>query len=103
MAVEDKEIVNQAKKFLRILEESADTATPGFADEVLLFCYRLRDQYRIARSRNPRFPGPTLNSLNEVLYQLESNPDQTFQRGEWRDLLKSFLEGIANRDIILVR
>jgi hypothetical protein len=93
----------QALSLLNKLREQTGRQPALSADDLLLFCYRLRDGYRIVRSTSDRFRGTTFGFLNELLYQLESRPDETLQSPEWRTLIESLLHELASGKFTLVR
>lgn len=71
------------------------------ADDVLVFCYRLRDEYRIVRSSSRQFHGPTFSFLNALLYELESKPDETMKSSEWRSVLENVLSALASGTLVV--
>lgn len=92
-----------ARKFLKAFRESSEVELAKQADDLLLFCYRLRDGYSLVRSSNPRFAGTMHGVLQEVIYELESNPDETLLSAQWRSYLQSFLECIATGAIVIAK
>lgn len=97
------DVVAQAGKFLEILNESAGPGLLRVADDMLLFCYRLRDEHKITRSTSARFRGRAFGFLNDVLYRLESDPDQTLQSEEWCGLLKDLFRDLAEGKILVAK
>ncbi len=98
---EKQDCARQAAVFLKQLRDQRSSGKPLSADDLLLFLYRLRDGYRIVRSASGRFKGPSLGFLNELLYQLESRPDETLESPEWREFTESFLYEVASGRVIL--
>lgn len=96
-------LTSQAFSLLNQLREQSGRHPALSADELLLFCYRLRDGYRIVQSRSNRFRGTTFGFLNELLYQLESRPDETLVSPEWRTLIESLLRDLASEKFTLAR
>lgn len=99
----DNTPIFQAKRLLEILKTSSAEQAAESADDLLLFCYRLLDEYVIVRSTSPRFAGRTFNSLRDVVYQLESDPTAALQRPEWSEILKGVLEDIVTGRIVTAR
>lgn len=93
----------QAFSLLNQLREQTGRRPALSADDLLLFCYRLRDGYRIVQSTSDRFRGTTFGFLNELLYQLESRQDETLQSPEWRTLIESLLRDLASGKFTLAR
>ena len=65
---EKESIAAQAKVFLTALQQTHERHSATTADDLLLFFYRLRDKYRIIRSRSDRVKGPSFPFLHELLY-----------------------------------
>ena len=102
----DKEvrgISREAQLLSERLSHHAAGKTSLPADDLLLFLYRLRDEYRIVRSTSPRFKGSSFTFLHELLYQLESRPDETLQSDEWRALIDALLHDLATGKLVLDR
>jgi hypothetical protein len=95
MSAERENIAAQARVFLTTLQQSYDRQSGTTADDLLLFFYRLRDGYRIVRSTSDRFKGPSFAFLHELLYQLESRPDETMLSAEWRTFIEVLLSDIS--------
>ncbi len=96
-------VVLEAKRFLAIVKGLSEAEIVKSADDVLLFCYRLLDEHVIVRSTSPRFPGRSFSSLRDVIYQLESKPDETLGNPEWRGVLQSVLEDIVDGRVVVSR
>ena len=79
MNTEVGQLIREAQSLLARIKEGSIPAVSATADDLLLFCYRLRDGYRIVGSSSKQFRGPTFSSLNGLLYELESKPDETMQ------------------------
>jgi hypothetical protein len=98
---EKQDLTQQADVFLRQLRDQQKGGAALSADDLLLFLYRLRDGYRIVHSGGGRFKGPSFAFLHELLYQLESRPDETLDTAEWREIIESFLQELASKKITL--
>lgn len=98
-----RDVQLQAEVLLKRLREEPGGRPAASADDLLLFCYRLRDGYRIVRSTSQRFRGSSFDFLHEVLYQLESRPDEALRSTEWRSLIEALLQDLASGKIALAR
>lgn len=96
-----EDIAAKAKLFLKTLHQMHERQSAATADDLLLFFYRLRDEYRITRSTSDRFKGPSFAFLHELLYQLESRPDETLLSAEWRTFVEVLLSDIASGRIVV--
>jgi hypothetical protein len=101
MRQQENDILLQARGLLNVLKGSSEAEIRKAADDLLLFCYRLHDRYVILRSTSQRFKGPTFGFLADVIYQLESKPDETLASPESSGLLRSLLEGIVSGRIVI--
>jgi len=97
---EKEDIAAQAKAFLNALHQTHERHSAATADDLLLYFYRLRDEYRIIRSTSDRFKGPSFSFLHELLYQLEARPDETMLSTEWRAFIEVLLSDIASGRIV---
>jgi hypothetical protein len=93
----------QASSFLRELHEHVEGQQSLSADELLLFLYRLRDRYRVVRSSSDRSKGSSFGFLPDILYQLESRPDETLHSEESRSHIESLLSDVAEGRLKLSR
>jgi hypothetical protein len=98
---EKEDIVAQAKVFLTSLQQPHESSSAATADDLLLFFYRLSDEYRIIRSVSDRFKGPSFSFLHELLYQLESWPDEALLSAEWRTFVEVLLSDIGSGRIVV--
>lgn len=90
-----KDIQAQAQMLLTIFQESSEYEAIKRADDFLTYFYTLRDHYRIRRLPKAGLPQGSIVNLNDVIYQLESRPEEIFQRNDLMD----FISGVL-RDII---
>jgi len=97
----ENDILPQAGALLEVLRGSSEAEVRKAADDLLLFCYRLHDRYLVLRSSSSRFKGPTFGFLRDVIYQLESKPDDTLASSEWSGFLRSLLDDIVTRRIVI--
>ena len=95
-------IVRDAQLLSQRLSGPGEQAPPS-ADDLLLFLYRLRDGYRIVRSSSSRFKGSTFSFLHELLYQLESRPDEALRSDEWRTFIEALLRDLSSGKLILAQ
>ena len=91
----EKDIITEARKFLRLLRESSEYESLKYANEVLMYLYNLQDNYTVLKSRSPRFSQGQIISLRHLIYQLESKPEETFRSCELKNFLMLTLEDIA--------
>lgn len=91
----------KAREFLGILSLEAPPTT--LADDLLVFFYDLHDHYQIIQSSRPQFSGKSFAFLNDILYCLESRPDETMIDAHWRSFCKMILEDIATGRIIMAK
>jgi hypothetical protein len=91
----------QAQAILKQMHGRSGGTESLSADDLLLFCYRLRDGYRIVRSTSARFTGTSFVFLNDLLYQLESRPDETLRSPEWRDVIEVLLLDLSSGRLVL--
>lgn len=103
MNTEVGQLIKEAQSLLARIKEGSIPAVSATADDLLLFCYRLRDGYRIVGSSSKRFRGPTFSSLNGLLYELESKPHETMQSAEWRSVIENLLQALVSGAIIVER
>ncbi len=101
MREQENDILTQARALFGVLKDAQEAEVRKAADDLLVFCYRLHDRYVILRSSNPRFKGPTFAILRDVMYQLESKPDETLASPEWREFLRSLVEDIVTGRIVV--
>jgi len=97
-----EDIAAQAKLFLTALQQMQGSHSAATADDLLLFFYRLRDEYRISRSTSDLFKGPSFSFLHELLYQLESRPDETLLSAEWQSFVEMLLSDLVSGKIVVV-
>ena len=91
----------KALKFLNILRSSTDATE--LADDLLVLFYDLHDHYRIAQSSSPRFSAKSFAILGELIYNLESRPDETMQSEHWKSFCEMILEDIDTGRITIAR
>lgn len=92
--------VQHARTLLRDLDAKRDREV-GFADELLLFLYRLRDEYGIVGSTHPLIGGKSFSFLNNLIYSLESAPEAALRNEDSLRLIRAVLEGLAVGSIVI--
>jgi hypothetical protein len=97
----EQDVVAQAGKLLTAIRQSDGGGAAATADDLLLFLYRLHDQYRIVRSTSDRFRGSSFSFLHDLQYQLESRPDETMRSSEWRTFVDCLLSDIVSGRITI--
>ncbi len=95
-------IVDQSKSLLNLFRNEGTSELCRHADDILTFFNLLHDHYEIAVSKSPRFSGNTFNILEEVIYQLGSDPDATLGNAGFRDFIQLVLEDIAQMRVLVV-
>jgi ABC-type sugar transport system substrate-binding protein len=93
-------MVEKARLFLQGLS-SADIS--GIADDLLVFLYDLHDNYRITQSSGSRFSAKSFGFLNDLIYNLESRPDETMQSDHWREFIRAVLDDIVAKRIVIAK
>lgn len=99
--MEQEHTTVQAGKLLAMIRQTDGDRSAGTADELLLFLYRLRDRCRIVRSSSSRFAAISFSFLHDLLYELESRPDETLRSQEWRTFVETLLSDLASGRIIV--
>lgn len=77
-------ILNQARQLLVMLTDNSESELVKHADEFLLFLNNLFDA-----SEKYSQIGPLINSTRDIIYGLESNPEQTLHQPDVRARLTS--------------
>ena len=91
----------KAQSFLKLMRTSTDAT--ALADELLVFFYDLHDNYRIVQSSGSRFSAKSFTALNDVMYSLESRPDETMKTEHWKNFIENLLEDIATGRIVIAK
>jgi hypothetical protein len=100
-SAEYENVVEQASTILIELRQPDGRRPAVSADDLLLYCYRLRDRCRIIRSASERFKGTSFSFLHDLLYELESRPEETMRSPEWKKYIESLLTDIASGKIVI--
>ncbi len=93
-------MIEKARSFLKLLSSSDKSP---IADDLLVFFYDLHDNYRILRSSGSRFSAKTFVFLSDLIYHLESRPDETMKSDQWLEFIRTVLDDIAKQRIVLGR
>lgn len=88
-------IVDQAHLLLNLFRNTSEAEIIHHADDLLSYFHALRDHHGVANSRSPRFSGSTFHILEEVIYQLESDPDATLHNEGFKEFIILVLEDIT--------
>lgn len=87
---------------LQVRVQQLSTAElPTLADDLLLFLYRLKDEYRIVKSSSRSITGKSFSVLNNLIYDLESSPDTTLTNTSSVEFVKSLLENLVRGTILI--
>jgi hypothetical protein len=82
-------------KFLRLLQESSEAEFTRYTDDLLTYLYRIDDQIKRAKEKGYSVPASLVSNLREVLYQLESNPDEILKNNESKNALIQILKMLS--------
>lgn len=93
--------IETARELLRRMHQTPPTAT--LADELLLFLYRLKDEYAIVESASRSITGKSFVVLQGVIYDLESAPDATLRNEATVGFLRTLLEELVRGNIVIQR
>ncbi|MBI1807394.1 MAG: hypothetical protein HYR76_10130 [Ignavibacteria bacterium] len=88
-------IVDQARLLLNMFRNTSDAEVIHHADDLLSYFLTLRNHHGVANSRSPRFSGKTFHILEEVIYELESDPEATLLNDGFKEFIVLVLEDIA--------
>ena len=88
-------VVDQAKLLVDVFRNSSEAEILHHADDLLSYFVYLRKNCGVAESQSPRFSGKTFTILDEVIYQLESDPDATLRNEGFKEFIVLVLEDIA--------
>ncbi|HLX11987.1 MAG TPA: hypothetical protein VKS81_04160 [Bacteroidota bacterium] len=94
--------IAEAKRLLSLLKESSDQEYAKLADDILIFFHRLHDHFGIAKSSSPRFSGRTFIILEDIIYELESHPEETMQSASSHEFIVHVLEDIATGKLTII-
>ena len=100
---EIQDLMLQASSLLRELHEHAGSPQDTRADDLLLFFYRLRDGYSVVRPSSGSSKGSSFGFLPDILYQLESRPDEALQSEELKSRIESLLRDLSEGRLTLSR
>ena len=98
---EMQELMLQASSFLKALQGHSPDRQGLKADDLLLFFYRLRDVYQVVHSTHRHSKETSFGFLPDLLYGLESRPDETLRSEESRSRIESLLRAIAEGRLTL--
>lgn len=95
------EPIETARALLRRMQQTPFAERSTLADELLLFLYRLKDEYAIVESTSRSISGKSFAVLQTVIYDLESAPDATMHSEETVGFLRTLLEEIVRGSIVI--
>ncbi|MGH2569333.1 MAG: hypothetical protein ACRDGA_13425 [Bacteroidota bacterium] len=90
-----------ARSLLGRLNESSPADVPAIADDLLLFLYRLKDEYIIVRSSSRFITGTSFAVLHDLIYHLESSPDIAMRNPSTVDFIHTLLEDLTRGNILI--
>ena len=83
------------------IQQSSSAELPTLADDLLLFLYRLKDEYRIVKSSGRSVTGKSFSVLDDLIYRLESSPDATLTTASTVEFVKSLLGDLVQGNILI--
>ena len=90
-----------ARELQERIHRSSVAELPTLADDLLLFLYRLKDEYRIVKSSGRSITGRSFSVLDNLIYDLESSPDTTLTTTSSVEFVKSLLEDLVRGNILI--
>ena len=85
-------VINQASLLFTIIKSNSDTDILNHADDFLLFLNHLSDA-----SKKHHQLDNLVNSVNDIVHDLESNPEQTLQRLDVRERLSTLFKKLLQK------
>ena len=95
--------VTIAKGFLNMLKQSSDEDIVAQVDNFLVYFRGLRDQFEITTSKSPRFTGRNFMFLEDLIGDLESDPDGTLRSEDYRTFITNLLDDLSTGRLEIVR
>ncbi len=95
--------VTIAKGFLNMMKQSSDEDIVGQVDTFLIYFRGLRDQFEITRSKSPRFTGRNFTFLEDLISDLESDPEGTLRSEDYRTFITSLLDDLSTGKLEIAR
>lgn len=93
--------IDTARELLRRFNQALPAEVPTLADELLLYLYRLKDEFVIVRSTSRLFTGKSFAVLQNLIYNLESAPDETLHNPATVDFVRAVLEDLIRGNILI--
>lgn len=93
--------IETARELLRRMHQTPPAELAALADELLLFLYRLKDEYAIVESTSRSIAGKSFVVLQGVMYDLESAPDATMRNEATVGFLRTLLEELVRGNIVI--
>jgi hypothetical protein len=90
-----------ARELQERIHRSSTAELPTLADDLLLFLYRLKDEYRIVKSTGRSVTGRSFSVLDNLIYDLESSPDTTLTTTSSVEFVKLLLEDLVRGNILI--
>ncbi len=95
--------VTIAKGFQNMLRQSSDEDIVGQVDNFLIYFRGLRDQFEIKDSKSPRFTGRNFSFLEDLIHDLESDPEGTLRSQDYRTFITSLLDDLSTGRLEVAR
>jgi hypothetical protein len=90
------DIAQRAHALLLQLHEVTHDATANNADDILLFFYDLVDHYVPRTSSGAVTATRSFNFLRDIIYRLESRPDDTMREDDSLKFMEQILQDLAS-------
>ncbi len=95
--------VTIAKGFLNMMKQSSDEDIVGQVDSFLIYFRGLRDQFEITNSKSPRFTGKNFSFLQDLISDLESDPEGTLRSQDYRTFITNLLDDLSTGKLEVAR
>ena len=93
--------VNTARELLRRTTHDPAAESSSYADDLLLFLYRLKDEYRIVKPSSRSITGKSFSVLDSLIYNLESSPDEALANTATLEFVRLLLEDLVQGNILI--
>jgi hypothetical protein len=95
------EPIDTARKLLSRLRHAFPAELPALADELLVFLYRLKDEYVIVHSSSRMVTGSSFAVLSNLIYSLESAPEAALRETSTVEFLRALLEDLTRGAVVI--
>ncbi len=95
--------VTIAKGFLNMMKQSSDEDIVKQVDNFLIYFRGLRDQFEIKMSKSTRFNGRNFAFLQDLISDLESDPEGTLRSQDYRTFITNLLDDLSTGKLEIAR